>query len=174
VSSGDDRFEQLYARYFGDVLAYALRRTPQAVAQDVAAETFVVAYRRLGDVPAEPLPWLLGVARKALANQRRSMRRQRALTERLAAQPRPEWQHELERPPILAALDRLSDRDREVLMLAAWEELDSRQAGEVLGCSSTAYRLRLHRARQKLERLLRQAQADPPGALPDARLEERC
>jgi RNA polymerase sigma-70 factor, ECF subfamily len=177
VISGDDRFEALYARYFGDVLAYALRRAPRALAQDVAADTFLVVWRRLDDVPDNPLPWLLAVARKSLANQRRSARRQRALTERLAAEPRQEAvrRHELDGPPILTALARLGERDQEVLMLTAWEELDSRQAGKVLGCSPTAYRLRLLRARRKLEHALEELKNDEaPGAIPNVRMEERC
>lgn len=174
--SGDDRFEALYARYFGDVLAYALRRAPRALAQDVAADTFLVAWRRLDDVPEKPLPWLLAVARKSLANQRRSARRQRVLTERLAAEPPHETaSHELDGPPILTALSHLGERDQEVLMLAAWEELDSKQAGMVLGCSPTAYRLRLLRARRKLENALEELENDEAQAtIPETRLEERC
>ncbi len=173
---GDDRFEALYVRHFGDVLAYALRRAPPAVAQDVAADTFLIAWRRLDDVPDRALPWLLAVARKSLANQRRSLRRQRLLAERLAAEPQIDSPaHALDGPSILAALARLPERDRETLMLAAWEELDSRQAGKVLGCSPTAYRLRLHRARRKLERALQEVEnGDTKTLVPDARLEERC
>lgn len=175
MTKADDRFEKLYARYFGDVLAYALRRAPRPVAQDVVAETFLVAWRRLDDVPASPLPWLLGTARRTLANQRRASRRQRALVGRLAGEPRLESADELDGPPILAALACLSKRDRETLMLAAWEELDSREASEVLGCSPTAYRLRLHRARRKLERTLGELEArDMPASAPEPRLEERC
>lgn len=90
MTAGDDRFEALYARHFGDVLAYTLRRAPRALAQDATAETFLVVWRRLDDVPDNPLPWLLAVARKSLANQRRSAHRQHVLIERLAAEPRQE------------------------------------------------------------------------------------
>jgi RNA polymerase sigma factor (sigma-70 family) len=176
VSSGDDRFEALYARFFGEVLAYALRRAPLALAQDAAADTFLVVWRRLDDVPENPLPWLLAVARKSLANQRRSARRQRVLAERLAAEPPAQTAgHELDGPPILTALSRLGKRDREVLMLAAWEELDSKQAGQVLGCTPTAYRLRLLRARRKLERAFDEIEsARAADAIPEVRVEERC
>lgn len=175
MQPADDRFEQLYSRHFGAVLAYALRRAPRPVAQDVAAETFLVAWRRLEDVPEPALPWLLATARKTLANQRRSSRRQRALAERLAAEPAIEATQDVDRPPILAALARLSERDREALMLAAWEELDSRSASRVLGCTPAAYRLRLHRARRKLEAALREIEGKEvliPAS--ETRVEERC
>jgi len=66
-----EEFEQLYRQHAGAVLAYARRRTMQAVADDVVADVFLIAWRRVDDVPAERLPWLLGVARRVLANQRR-------------------------------------------------------------------------------------------------------
>lgn len=78
------RFEALYAEYGDTVLRYALRRTTRASADDVVAETFLVAWRRLDRVPAEPRGWLLAVARRALANQRRGERRRDALATRLA------------------------------------------------------------------------------------------
>lgn len=176
MTAGDDRFEALYARHFGDVLAYTLRRAPRALAQDATADTFLVVWRRLDDVPDNPLPWLLAVARKSLANQRRSAHREHVLRERLAAEPRQEApDHELDGPPIVAALSCLRERDREVLMLAAWEELDSKQAGIVLGCSPTAYRLRLLRARKKLEHALEEAEkAERQAPIPETRLQERC
>ncbi len=69
------QFEQLYRQHAGAVLAYARRRTTQEAADDAVAEVFLIAWRRVDDVPAEPLPWLLGVARRVLANQRRGERR---------------------------------------------------------------------------------------------------
>ena len=84
--TADERFEALYGANAGAVLAYALRRTSAANADDVVAEVFLVAWRRLADVPADERIWLLGVARRVLANQRRSQTRQRALRERLAPQ----------------------------------------------------------------------------------------
>jgi DNA-directed RNA polymerase specialized sigma24 family protein len=68
----EERFEGLFRQNYAAVRAYALRRAPHDVAQDVAAETFLVAWRRLDDVPDDALPWLYGVARRVLANQRRS------------------------------------------------------------------------------------------------------
>ena len=80
----EDRFEELFREHYGAVRGYALRRAPADLAQDAVSETFLVAWRRLDDVPADALPWLFGVARRVLANQRRSADRSSALERRLA------------------------------------------------------------------------------------------
>ena len=80
----DERFQALYEAHAGAVLSYARRRAARADADDVLAEVFLVAWRRLEEVPRErERVWLLGVARRALANQRRGSTRQGALRERL-------------------------------------------------------------------------------------------
>jgi RNA polymerase sigma-70 factor (ECF subfamily) len=124
-------------------------------AEDVAAETFAVAWRRLDALPAEPLPWLLGIARQLILNDARSLRRRSRLRARIAGASRPGGGVDVadsvsERSAILAALGRLSEREREVLRLAAWEGLDARRAAATLGCSPGAYAVRLHRARRRL------------------------
>jgi RNA polymerase sigma-70 factor (ECF subfamily) len=163
-------FEQVYREHGGTVLAYCLRRTDRQLAEDALAETFAIAWRRRGEIPQVALPWLLGVARKVLANQYRSARRRAALAQRVeSARPSP-WT-----PPetsgdgeVTSALATLKPADREVLMIAAWEELSSSDAGRVLGCSATAYRLRLLRAKRRLalELSARSAHVDRPEASP--------
>jgi RNA polymerase sigma factor (sigma-70 family) len=135
------------------VLAYALRRADRATAEDVVAETFVIAWRRLDDVPDPPLPWLLGVARRVLANQRRGERRRHALLDRLRREPAPQ-PPPAEQGRALAALAGLGERDREALLLHAWEGLDHAGAGTVMGCSAAAFAVRLHRARRRFAREL--------------------
>jgi RNA polymerase sigma-70 factor (ECF subfamily) len=151
----DDRrrlFERLYREYGPSLLAYALRRTDRETAQDAVAETFLVVWRRLDDLPAEPLPWLYGTARRVLANQHRAVRRRERLHTRLAAvEPGGAGQVD---GRVLAALGALRASDRELLMLVAWEGLTPTQAATVLGYSANACRIRLHRARRKLERAL--------------------
>ena len=157
---GDAELEALWHEWHRHVLAYAMRRADPASAEDVVAETFVIAWRRLADIPERPLPWLLGVARRVLANQRRGERRRLALADRLrvrASAPPP-----AEAGPdgdVLAALAALRDRDREALLLHAWEGLDHDEAGTVMGCSAATFAVRLHRARERFERELGRIEA---------------
>jgi RNA polymerase sigma factor (sigma-70 family) len=153
---GDAELEELWHDWHRHVLAYALRRADPSTAEDVVAETFTIAWRRLGDVPERPLPWLLGVARRVLANQRRGERRRVALVDRLALQGRaapgaPDQQE----GRALTALASLGERDREALLLHAWEGLDHAEAGTVMGCSASTFAVRLHRARRRFARELR-------------------
>jgi DNA-directed RNA polymerase specialized sigma24 family protein len=76
VAHNEEQFRALYEDHYAQVLAFALRRISQPYAQDVVAEAFLVAWRRIESIPAEPLPWLYALARNALANQRRTLRRQ--------------------------------------------------------------------------------------------------
>lgn len=143
--------EALYARFCDDVFRYALRRTGNdADAEDVLAETFAVCWRRIDDVPSgKELPWLYGVARRVLANQRRSSGRLDRLRARLQAE-------QLADPPVATeeglareVLDQLADPDQEVLRLALWEELTPSEIAVALGITENAVYIRLHRARQR-------------------------
>jgi RNA polymerase sigma-70 factor, ECF subfamily len=148
-----ERFERLYAECASAVLAYALRRASPEEAADAAAETFAVAWRRLDELPAGwELAWLYGVARRVLATQRRAIGRQRTVAIRLAGEERAVAGTGIDEveEPVLEALAELDERDREVLMLTAWEGLSGREGAAALGCSDTAYRIRLHRARKRL------------------------
>ena len=152
VMGDEAKFERMYRAYADQVHAYARRRSDAAVADEVVAEVFLVAWRRLDQVPGEGLPWLLAVARRVLANQRRSKRRALALRERLGSIPAPS-------PGagdrgVLCALSTLGERDREVLLLIAWEGLSQAEVAEVLAIRRTAVAMRLHRARQRLSEAL--------------------
>jgi RNA polymerase sigma factor (sigma-70 family) len=142
----------MFERQYRPVLAYALRRTSHADADDVVAETFVVAWRRLDDVPSGEgeLPWLLAVARRTLANQRRSRQRADRLALRLADEPSASTAAEGDRVAAVEALARLRPLDREVLLLAAWDGLTHRQIAAMFGCSENAVSIRLHRTRRRL------------------------
>jgi RNA polymerase sigma-70 factor (ECF subfamily) len=162
------RFEALYAANHAPILGYALRRTASPDdAADILAETFLAAWRRLGEVPAgdEARLWLYGVARRVLANHYRGERRRSALTGRLRAELAssyvpPEFDGEPAR--IARALRRLPERQRELLALNAWEGLDYGEIATVLGCSRNAVRIRLHRARASLAAELAGAAAPAP------------
>jgi RNA polymerase sigma-70 factor (ECF subfamily) len=148
------RFEDLFRRHHGAVRAYVRRRIPGDAAQDAVAETFLVAWRRRDEVPDDALPWLYGVARRVLANQRRGAARAAALATKAAgAEPltaEDASERVAEGDAIRLALSRLGDRDRETLMLVAWEDLDPARASRAAGCSRAAFAVRLHRARRRL------------------------
>lgn len=149
-------FEQLFRMHYADVLAYARRRASADVALDAVADTFLVTWRRIADVPEDALPWLLAVARRSLANQTRSGRRRDALRAKVQLLERPDLDStEAEADAeIFAALRELSDAEREAILLIAWEGLTPRQAARSLGCSNVAFRARLHRARRRLTNAL--------------------
>jgi RNA polymerase sigma-70 factor, ECF subfamily len=166
-----ERFERLFRESYPLVRAYALRRAAPDAAQDAVAETFLVAWRRLEDVPGDPLPWLYGTARRVLANQRRSAARGVALGERLSGAIPMSGAADLgdlvaDAELMRLALGRLSDRSREALMLAAWEGLDGTRAARAAGCSRAAFAVRLHRARTQLAAEL--ASLEEPLATPPA------
>jgi RNA polymerase sigma-70 factor (ECF subfamily) len=148
ASARQASFERLFERNYRAVSAYARRRAGAGEADDAVAETFLVAWRRLDDMPEEERPWLFGVARRVLANQRRAAARRNALAGRLSGAPIE--REPADEAPVLRALASLAERDREVLMLTAWEGLTSEEAARVLGCSRTAAKVRLHRARGRL------------------------
>jgi RNA polymerase sigma factor (sigma-70 family) len=156
-----DEFDAFYRAHVGDVRAYCLRRADPTLAEDAVAETFAIAWRRRAEITNQPRGWLLGVARRVLANRRRADRRQANVAARLAEQPLADAAHNADAPPVLDALSRLAPGDQEVLMLAAWEELSSREAARVLGCSPVAARLRLHRARRRLAQSLSEIEDSP-------------
>jgi RNA polymerase sigma factor (sigma-70 family) len=151
VAPHAEAFDQLFREHYRDVLGYALRRADPETARDVAAETFVVAWRRFDQVPVSPRPWLFGIARRVLANARRTIRRNHALLQRLTveAAAAPEDESQIERSHVLEALERMSASDREILQLVAWEGLNTEELAVALGSSGVACRVRLHRARRR-------------------------
>lgn len=163
-----ERFEQFFAANREAVLGYLLRRTgDRHDAADLLADTFLVAWRRLDDVPAgdETRPWLYGVARRALANHRRGQGRRHALADRLRSElteadgPAPTMP---DNSPAAVAFRALPEQDRELLSLVAWEELDTAQIAITLGITRNAVRIRLHRARKRFAKLLTAPLANRP------------
>jgi RNA polymerase sigma-70 factor (ECF subfamily) len=179
------RFELLYAKYAPAVKAYVLRRAAASAADDVVAEVFVVCWRRFEEVPVDPLPWLLGVARRVLSTQRRGERRRGALHDRLAetvgdsgfeapddfvVEPASSLAGVTSEHGVLAgitdvalvnALARLSESDRELLLLIAWDGLSPAEAATVLGIKPATARVRLLRARRRLTQALSHERSDP-------------
>jgi RNA polymerase sigma-70 factor, ECF subfamily len=155
VSPAGADFEELFRSNYEAVLRYVTRRVAPDDVQDVVSETFIVAWRRRDELRGDPLPWLLGVARRVGANHLRGQARRGALGERLNAQPRETTEAGVDHSSAVAlALAALPARDREALTLIAWDGLEHRVAASVMGCSTTAFTVRVHRARRRLERAL--------------------
>jgi RNA polymerase sigma-70 factor, ECF subfamily len=159
----EDGFDRCFRAHYADVLAFALRRLrDRAAAEDVAAETFAIAWRRLERVPDPGLPWLYGIALNVIANQRRAATRQGNVARRLGSErsvaisPDPA-ELVVRRSSFATAFAKLGEEDREVLRLVAWDELTPREAAQALGCSHVAFRVRLHRARRRLGKHLDEA-----------------
>ena len=155
-----DRLEHLAATVGPDVLGYLARRvTPVEDAADLYSQVLTITWQKLRVVPdddREAFAWMLGVARRCLANHRRSGVRRSALADRLRA----ELPAAVAGPDTDAAVDaeralaRLRDEDRELVTLVYWEQLTTKEAAAVLGASEAAARKRLERARATRRELL--------------------
>jgi RNA polymerase sigma factor (sigma-70 family) len=165
MSTETTAYTAMYRAHYPDVLRFVRRRAHPSAVDDIVAETFLVAWRRRLELPADPRPWLFRTARNAVFNAHRGAGRQAALAVRIAdAHPgdgydpispvenRLEW---------VAAWRRLTPADQEVLALHVWEELDGRAAATVLGCTRAGYSMRLSRARKRLEAALTEQDANP-------------
>jgi RNA polymerase sigma-70 factor (ECF subfamily) len=181
VTPGDEgpddarRFTALYREHHALVHDFARRRVGGDLAQEIVSETFLVAWRRLDDIPETPVPWLYRVALFEIAN----LRRRTAKTSRLhhaLVENRYGTGTESDADSFSAlahavgiAFESLRPRDQEVLRLAAWEQLSAAEGATVLHCSVSAYRMRLHRARIRLANksgtrdLLRSESPESPG-----------
>lgn len=177
LRSAEERFEGLYREFRDPLMAYAMRRVSPDAAQDVVAETFAIVWRRLDSVPSsEPAGWLFVTARNVVIARWRREQRQERITERLENELEgnrevPDEAMATTPRPVLVALAELAESDREVLLLSAWEQLSSREGAAVLGCSPTAFRIRLHRARRRLSQELAGMDAAPEaGPVPQRNL----
>jgi RNA polymerase sigma factor (sigma-70 family) len=162
-SSRRERFEALYLENYHRVLGFALRRVGADEAMDVVAETFLVAWRRLDELPdgERARLWLYGTARRVISNQRRAGRRRERLGQRLQSETgRTVDQAGIEVGDCAgAAFASLKAEDREVLALLAWEGLDAGEIAQVVGCSRNAARIRIHRARRRFAHALARGRA---------------
>jgi RNA polymerase sigma-70 factor (ECF subfamily) len=163
VPSTHERFRALFDAHNAAIRAFCVRRLPVDDANEAASDVFLVAWRRVEDVPAgdEALLWLYGVARNVVRNHQRSSRRRVRLavrTNAVAAVPDdgPEVQviRGDEHDQVAAAMSRLPDADRELLQLKIWEELTNDQVAAVLGLTKRAVENRYTRALGKISRHL--------------------
>src|SRR4051794_35940907 len=159
AESGDQAFQALFEAHYSELRRFVLRRVEnRAAAEDILAETFAIAWRRREQGPDASVAWLFGICRRVIANHRRSAKRRLRLFNRLSASRldlgRDPAELLAERSEIGRAFAGLSDSQREVLKLVAWDGLSAADAAAVLGCSPAAFRVRLHRARGELAKRL--------------------
>jgi RNA polymerase sigma-70 factor (ECF subfamily) len=152
----DAEFDELYRRFYRPVRDYCRRRLANDVVDDAVAETFLTAWRHLGDVPdgEQALVWLYGVAYRVIGHEWRSAARRRRLEARLRGLRHPACAtdeslltgdaHRL----VIDAVARLGERDAEVLLLATWEHLAATDIAAALGIAPNAAKQRLYRARR--------------------------
>ena len=147
------RFEELAPGLVDPLRRFLVRRTDPATADDVLSDTLLVCWRRIDQVPEDPLPWAYAVARHCVANAERGARRQRRLAAKVAtvdppatAAPEPEAPDDR----VSEALAALRPDDAEILRLWAWEQLTPAEIAVVLDITANAASVRLHRARMKL------------------------
>ncbi|GAA3195065.1 RNA polymerase sigma factor [Dactylosporangium siamense] len=176
------RFRTLHDDTYVDVLRFAQRRVHPSHAEDVVADAFLVAWRRLDQVPRKPddaRAWLFGIARHCLLNAQRGLKRHDALAVRIAetapavAAGPAEDEGVVRRLELAAAWHALSPAEQETLALCVFDDLTSAQAARVLGITAAAFRIRLLRARRALRRRLEPAPTPPVPAPAPTRLEAR-
>jgi DNA-directed RNA polymerase specialized sigma24 family protein len=154
----EESFTESWTRDGPRVLRYAVRRVGRDAANEILSETFLQAWRRWEDVPDPALPWLIGTARRVIANQRRGVRRRDRLEAQLrflaeaAASSDDAGVLSVERDEALSRLMGLTENEREALLLVAWDGLEPEQAARVARVRPGAFRARLYRARRALER----------------------
>lgn len=147
MSAGSDaeRFGALFDTYSPRVFGYVRRHIERSLVDDIVSETFLVAWRRLHEMPADPLPWLLVVARNTLANQRRTVARhdrqqiETTALDRLVSTDAAVEDVVIARTTMLSALRSLTSSEREALLLIAWDGLSAAEAADVTGCSSRTF-----------------------------------
>ena len=151
-------FTALYSAHYGAVLGFVRRRLADASVDDVVADVFTTVWHRLDDVPDDPRPWIFGVARNTLLTAQRGHARRAALSVRIAARPAgPVPDHSdgvADTLDLVAAWQRLSPAHQEAIALVTHDGLTGAEAAQVLGCSRSAFSVRLVRARRTLRTFL--------------------
>lgn len=163
-------FALLYDRHAPEIYRYIARRLGEGVAEDILAETFLIAFRRRGrydPARASARPWLYGIAAKLIGGHRRSEVRALRAVARSGGAPRDlvgeSWSERSDeriaaQAPLAGALGALSPGDRHVLLLVAWADLSYQEVSEALRIPLGTVRSRLNRARRKVRTAL---MADP-------------
>ena len=159
LSERELAFIAIHKDSYPRVYRFVRRRVESAeMAEELAADVFRVVWQKWGDEPRTDLAWLLTVARNLVGNAYRSRDRQQALQDKLRAAAVVRGGEDSGNAAVQDAMARLRDRDRDILQLAYWDELSTAEISGVLGCSESAAKVRLHRARATFRKHM------PPGA----------
>jgi RNA polymerase sigma-70 factor (ECF subfamily) len=169
-----ERFERVAAAVYEPLQRYLRRRAPTDDAADALADTLLVLWRRLDDVPDDALPWCYGAARRCLANQRRGDTRRLRLVQHAGAQVDssaellldPQYATETSDPPLVAALAVLSESEAEIVRMWAWEQLEPREIAIALDMTANAASVALTRAKRKLAQHLGRQDQPLTGHIP--------
>lgn len=152
-------FTRLFQEHYDDLARFVRRRADPPEVEDIVEETFLAAWRRFRSLPPEVRPWLFATARNVMLNAARSRNRRDALGIKVGGETdgSVDGGHAAadERMDVVRAVRSLTGADQEVLALHLWDELGAAEAAVVLGCSRTAYSMRLARARARLASVLR-------------------
>lgn len=152
------RLTELWVAHADAVRRFARRRIHDSEVEDIVAETFAVVWRRIEQVPGNALPWIYAVARNVIGTRMRSQKRSDALKAKVAGEPVGDIQsaeaEALERVHLVHAWSQLTEAEREVIALVAWEGLSSTEAATVMQCQPSTFAVRLLRARRRLAHLL--------------------
>ncbi len=151
-------FETVYRTTYEPLQRYLRRRVGHDEAEEALDDVLLILWQKLPDLRSDQyLPWAYGVARRVLANRRRSIQRRQRLFERLVREPQPAAVEKVDLGdyPVLAAIfERLAEADQEVLRLWAWEGLEAQAIATVLGVTPNAASLRLSKSKRKLKKLM--------------------
>ncbi|MEE1750289.1 RNA polymerase sigma factor [Streptomyces sp. NPDC059118] len=167
-------FAGLYDRHAPDIHRYAARRLGEGAADDITAETFLIAFRsrhRYDGSHRSARPWLYGIAAHLIGKHRRSEERGLRALARTGQDPvAASWSDRSDdriaaQAPLAAALAALSPGDRHVLLLVAWADLGYQEVAEALGIPLGTVRSRLNRARRKVREALRLDPSFTPDAM---------
>ncbi len=157
----DEAFTRLFNEHSLAVRRFTLRRfSDSRICEDIVAETFLIAWRRWGELPPKDreLQWLYGIAFRVLSNQRRSRDRRNRLFIRLSFERNPDLENVdsglIDILSIRKAMSKLRDSDRELLEFVYWEKFTYREISEIVGVSENAVGIRINRAKSHLKRLL--------------------
>lgn len=171
TTEAERRFARVYAHYEPYVRRYVARRVAPAAVDDIVADVFMTTWRRLADVPDDALPWLYRAAYNHTGTYYRGQGRRSNLIQRIASAPDSDpadpFHNSVEIEHVRAVLLQMSEVDAEILLLALWEDLEIADIAKVLDISTSATRVRKHRAIRRFAKLWRAstAPADPPFSL---------